>query len=45
MLLPPFAPRAAFPEWQAPTTVTIRQRQGEFDVIGIERPSDQGAMK
>ena len=30
---------AAFPEWQAPIVVTVRERRGSFDVVGIERPA------
>ena len=29
----------AFPEWQAPVVVTVLQRQGTIDVVGIERAS------
>ena len=30
---------AAFPEWQAPIVVTVRERKGSLDVVGIERPA------
>jgi hypothetical protein len=28
-----------FPTWAAPVTVTVRERDGAMDVVGIERPS------
>ena len=37
---------AAFPEWQAPVTVTIRASRTSgktFDVVGIERSASQPA--
>ena len=30
----------AFPHWQKPVTVTIRNRDGRLDVVGIDRPTD-----
>ena len=29
-----------FPHWMKPVTVTIRNRDGRLDVVGIDRPTD-----
>ena len=29
-----------FPLWSAPVQVTLRDRAGEVDVVGIDRPRD-----
>jgi hypothetical protein len=36
---------AAFPDWQASLTVTIRERRGSVEVVGIERPAGQAAQR
>ena len=30
-----------FPHWDAPVTVTLRDRSGTFEVVGVDRPSDE----
>jgi hypothetical protein len=32
-----------FPDWMKPVAVTIRNRNGHLDVVGIDRPTDLGA--
>jgi len=34
---------ANFPQWASPVVVTVRERNGSFDVIGIERPAARDA--
>jgi hypothetical protein len=36
---------AAFPEWQTPMVVTVRERRGTIDVVGIERPDGALAVR